>query len=220
MKQTKTKKLTMLAMLTALAFILTLLCRLSLFSAAPFLTYDPKDVIIVISGFLFGPLAALAVSVVVSLLEMTISQSGLIGMLMNVLATVGFACTASIIYKCKRTIGGAVLGLIVGCFTMTALMLLWNYLISPLYMGVSRDVVAQMLLPVFLPFNLIKAVINTALALLLYKPLVTALRKLRLVDTSSVGTKANVSTTVIVSVFAVILLASAVLVLLKLNGMI
>ena len=207
-------------MLTALAFILTLLCRLSLFSAAPFLTYDPKDVIIVISGFLFGPLAALAVSVVVSLLEMTISQSGLIGMLMNVLATVGFACTASIIYKCKRTIGGAVLGLIVGCFTMTALMLLWNYLISPLYMGVSRDVVAQMLLPVFLPFNLIKAVINTALALLLYKPLVTALRKLRLVDTSSVGTKANVSTTVIVSVFAVILLASAVLVLLKLNGMI
>lgn len=220
MKETKTKKLTMLAMLTALAFILTLLCRLSLFSAAPFLTYDPKDVIIVISGFLFGPLAALAVSVVVSLLEMTISQSGLIGMLMNVLATVGFACTASIIYKCKRTIGGAVLGLIVGCFTMTALMLLWNYLISPLYMGVSRDVVAQMLLPVFLPFNLIKAVINTALALLLYKPLVTALRKLRLVDTSSVGTKANVSTTVIVSVFAVILLASAVLVLLKLNGMI
>lgn len=220
MKQTKTKKLTMLAMLTALAFILTLLCRLSLFSAAPFLTYDPKDVIIVISGFLFGPLAALAVSVVVSLLEMTISQSGLIGMLMNVLATVGFACTASIIYKCKRTIGGAVLGLIVGCFAMTALMLLWNYLISPLYMGVSRDVVAQMLLPVFLPFNLIKAVINTALALLLYKPLVTALRKLRLVDTSPAGTTANVSTTVIVSVFAVMLLAAAVLVLLKLNGVI
>lgn len=220
MKQTKTKKLTMLAMLTALAFILTLLCRLSLFSAAPFLTYDPKDVIIVISGFLFGPLAALAVSVVASLLEMTISQSGLIGMLMNVLATVGFACTASIIYKCKRTIGGAVLGLIVGCFAMTALMLLWNYLISPLYMGVSRDVVAQMLLPVFLPFNLIKAVINTALALLLYKPLVTALRKLRLVDTSPAGTTANVSTTVIVSVFAVMLLAAAVLVLLKLNGVI
>lgn len=220
MKQTKTKKLTMLAMLTALAFILTLLCRLSLFSAAPFLTYDPKDVIIVISGFLFGPLAALAVSVVVSLLEMTISQSGLIGMLMNVLATVGFACTASIIYKCKRTIGGAVLGLIVGCFAMTVLMLLWNYLISPLYMGVSRDVVAQMLLPVFLPFNLIKAVINTALALLLYKPLVTALRKLRLVDTSPAGTTANVSTTVIVSVFAVMLLAAAVLVLLKLNGVI
>ncbi len=218
MKHSKTKKLTMLAMLTALAFILALLCRLSLFSAAPFLTYDPKDVIIVIAGFLFGPLASVAVSIVVSLLEMTISQSGIIGMLMNVLATFGFAFTASFIYKRKHTIGGAVLGLIAGCIAMTALMLLWNYLISPLYMGVSRAVVAQMLLPVFLPFNLLKAAFNTALVLLLYKPLVTALRKLRLVDSSPSGGSKRLSTTIAVSAFAVVILVSAVLVLLMLNG--
>lgn len=220
MNHSKTKKLTMLAMMTALAFILTLICRLSLFSAAPFLTYDPKDVIIVISGFMFGPLAALAVSVVVSLLEMTISQTGLIGMLMNVLATVGFACTASVIYKRRHTIGGALLGLIAGCITMTALMLLWNYLISPLYMGVSRQVVVQMLLPVFLPFNLIKSAINTALTLLLYKPLITALRRLRLVESSPSGEKAKTSAAIAVLIFAVVLLAAAVLVLLMLNGVI
>lgn len=218
MKHNQIKKLTMLAMLTALAFILTLLCRLSLFSAAPFLTYDPKDVIIVIAGFLFGPLASVAVSVVVSLLEMTISQSGIIGMLMNVLATFGFAFTASFIYKRKHTIGGAVLGLIAGCIAMTALMLLWNYLITPLYMGVSRELVVQMLLPVFLPFNLIKAALNTALVLLLYKPLVTALRKLRLVETSPAGGSTKLSTTVAVSIFAVVILASSILVLLLLNG--
>ena len=43
---------------------------------------------------------------------------------------------------------------------MTATMVAWNYLISPLYMGVSREVVAAMLIPVFLPFNAIKSVIN------------------------------------------------------------
>lgn len=218
MKHDRTKKLTMLAMMAALAFILTLLCRLSLFSVAPFLTYDPKDVIIVIAGFLFGPLAACAVSVIVSLLEMTISQSGLIGMLMNVLATIGFACTASVIYKRMHTAGGAVFSLIAGCIAMTVLMLLWNYLITPLYMGVSREAIAQMLLPVFLPFNLIKAALNTAFVLLLYKPVVTALRKLRLVENSASGAKTKISIAVAVSIFAVVLLASAILVLLMLNG--
>ncbi len=205
-------------MLTALAFILTLLCRLTLFSAAPFLTYDPKDVIIVIAGFLFGPFASVAVSIVVSLLEMTISQSGIIGMLMNVLATFGFAFTASFIYKRKHTIGGAILGLVAGCVAMTALMLLWNYLITPLYMGVSREVVTQMLLPIFLPFNLIKAALNAALVLLLYKPLVTALRKLRFVGSSPSGGNTKLSTSIAVSVFAVVLLVSAILVLFILNG--
>ena len=38
-----------------------------------------------------------------------------------------------------------------------------------------------MLLPVFLPFNLIKSVLNSAFTLVLYKPVVTALRKARLV---------------------------------------
>ena len=64
---------------------------------------------------------------------------------------------------------------------MTGVMLLWNYLITPLYMNVPRDVVVAMLPTAFLPFNLVKALMNGALTMLLYKPVVTALRKARLV---------------------------------------
>jgi hypothetical protein len=49
-------------------------------------------------------------------------------------------------------------------------------------MGVSREVVQGMLSPYFLPFNLFKATLNCALVLILYKPLVTALRRASLVE--------------------------------------
>jgi len=66
-------------------------------------------------------------------------------------------------------------------------MLLWNYLITPIYQGVPRDVVAAMLPTVFLPFNLAKGGMNMAATLLLYKPVVTALRRAGLVPPSRGG---------------------------------
>ena len=53
---------------------------------------------------------------------------------------------------------------------MALVMLFWNYLIAPVYMGCSRQAVAELLLPVFLPFNLIKGGLNTAGTALLYRP--------------------------------------------------
>ena len=76
---------------------------------------------------------------------------------------------------------GAVLGLALGTVVLTVVMVLWNYLITPIYMHMDRSVVAAMLPTVFLPFNLVKGGLNMALILLLYKPVVTALRKARLV---------------------------------------
>ena len=68
-----------------------------------------------------------------------------------------------------------------GIAALTVTMLLWNYLITPIYMHMDRSVVAAMLPTVFLPFNLAKGGLNMALTLILYKPVVTALRKARLV---------------------------------------
>ena len=115
----------------------------------------------------------------------TISGTGPIGFFMNVISTCAFTVPAALIYKKMRVMKGAVLGLTVGAITMTASMLLWNYLITPLYMSVERSQVAAMLIPTFLPFNLIKSGLNLALTLVLYKPMVTALRKTGLVPESS-----------------------------------
>jgi len=181
----QTKKISTLGMLSALAIISVLLIRIPLIPAAPFLTYDPKDVIIVIGGFLFGPIAALLMSIVVAFVEMvTVSDTGIIGMLMNVIASGTFACSAAIIYRRMRSLRGAVIGLVVGVILTTVVMLLWNYLIVPLYMEVPRHVVSGMLLPIFAPFNLIKGGLNAALAMILYKPVKKAVTAARLITTT------------------------------------
>lgn len=181
--KTNTKKLTTLAMLSAIAYIIMAVGRVPI---VLFLKYEPKDVIITIGGFIFGPLSAFIISVLVSFAEMfTVSDTGFIGFIMNIISTCAFACTAGYIYKRNRTLKGAVYGLITGSFLMTTVMLLWNYLITPIYLGYPREAVAKLLIPAFLPFNLLKGGLNVALTMLLYKPLVNSLRRSNLIPKSS-----------------------------------
>ena len=183
-KRTNVKNMTSMAMLTALAYVVMLLSK-TLPQVSGFLQMDLKDTIICIGGFVFGPLSAAIISIVVAVVEMfTYSDTGIIGCIMNVLATVSFCCTASFVYKKIHTRKGAVIGLATGVVMLTVVMLLWNYLITPIYMKIPREVVASMLPTVFLPFNLAKGGLNMAVILLLYKPVVTALRKARLVPPS------------------------------------
>ena len=179
------KKMVLLAMLAAVSYMLVTLVRIPV---VLFLKYEPKDVVVTIGGFLYGPMASFVISAIVSLLEMvTISETGPIGCIMNLLSTCTFACTAAYIYNRKHTLSGAVAGLVTGSIVMVAAMMLWNWLITPLYMGGDREAVEALLLPAFLPFNSLKAGLNTALVLMLYKPLVTALRKIGLVQSGSTG---------------------------------
>ncbi len=176
-----TKKLAAMAMLVALAYVVTAMTRLPLVGAAPYLKYDPKDVVLVIGGFLYGPMAAAGMSIVTCLIEMfTVSESGFIGFVMNVLASWAFVCPAAFLYQKRRTIRGAVAGLTCGVVLMTATMLLWNFLITPLYQDLTREAVTEMLIPIFLPFNALKAGLNMALAILLYQPINNALRRAHL----------------------------------------
>ena len=181
-KKSSSKTVAVLGMLCAIAFAAKLVSNVFPVVSG-FLSFDLKDVVIVIAGFISGPLAALGVTVVVSFVEMiTVSSTGIIGFVMNVLASASFACIAAAIYHRDRSLKGAIIGLVAGVLCMTAIMILWNWLITPLYMKVPRDVVVGMLVPVFLPFNLVKGGINATLAMLLYKPVVTALRKARLIE--------------------------------------
>lgn len=214
-----TKTIVSLGMLSAIAYAVMCLSKF-LPQVIGFLQFDLKDTVICIGGFIFGPLAAAAVSVVVALVEMfTVSDTGIIGFIMNVLATCSFCCTASFIYKKRHSIAGAVIGLACGVLTLTAVMLLWNYLITPLYMPfATREMVAGMLLPVFLPFNLVKGGMNMAAILLLYKPVVGALRKAKLVAPSQSTHKGKLNAGFLL--FALALLATFVVLMLVLAGVI
>lgn len=211
MKRNSIKKMVSLAMFAAIAYVIVSVIRIPV---VLFLKYEPKDVIITVGGFIFGPMASFIISLVVSLLEMvSISDTGIIGCIMNLLSTCTFACTAAYVYKKWHTINGAVVGLAVGSVLMVGAMLLWNWLITPLYMGTDRATIASMLIPIFLPFNLLKAGLNSALTLSLYKPLVGALRKVGLVETH--GEKSSKAG---LYIFAGILLITCILLLLVFQG--
>jgi len=52
---------------------------------------------------------------------------------------------------------------------MTLIMVPANLVITPLYLGVSRDIVTKMLLPAIIPFNLIKGILSGVITLIVYK---------------------------------------------------
>ena len=211
------RKISILAMLSALAYVVMAVTR-PLPPVVLFLKYDPKDVIITIGGFLFGPLAAFVVTAVVAFVEMvTVSDTGFIGLAMNIIAGCAFACTASFLYRRRRTLPGAMIGLVAACLFTTAVMLLWNYLITPLYMHVPREKVAELLIPAFLPFNLLKGGLNAALTMLLYKPVKAALQASRLLpppENPEPKRRVNLGV-IVVSLFV---LATCVLLVLVLQG--
>ncbi len=143
-----------------------------------FLNLDFKDVIIAICGMYFGPIYGLVLAVVVPLIEfLTASSTGVYGLIMNVISSSAFVGTASVIYHFKKTLSGAVIALCSAVLSMTAVMVLANMYVTPYYMGVARNDVMAMIPTLLLPFNAIKAILNAALTLCLYKPITKILKR-------------------------------------------
>lgn len=177
----KVSRMVVMAMLCALAYVVMFFGRIPI-GFADFLKYDPKDIILAIGGFMYGPVPALIGCTIVAFIEMiTVSNTGIIGMIMNIMSSAAFVCVAAIIYKYIKNIGGMIAGVALGCIAMTAVMILWNYIMTPFYMGVSRDVVAPMLATVFMPFNLLKGGINAVFTVVIFIPLRYALTKARVI---------------------------------------
>lgn len=219
-KSFSTKQLVTLGLFCAIAYICVFVFRIPM---VQWLKYEPKDAVIVMAGFLFGPMSVVLISVVVSVLEFaTISDTGLWGLLMNVISTCSFAFTAAVVYKYHRSRRGAYIGLFSGFVLMVGVMILWNYLVTPFYMGVPRGEVAKLLIPVFLPFNVIKGALNTALTLLIYKPLMNALAAAGLFSRKHAENKKGIAAlwSVETLVIAFALIATSVIVMLVVKGVI
>lgn len=212
----KTKKLTTISMLCALAYVAVTVGRIPL---VLFLKYDPKDVVIVIGGFIFGPLTAFTITVIVSIVQMfTISGTGILGCIMNIVSSCSFACTAAFIYKKKHSLSGAILALFCGWSCQVGVMMVWNYMIAPIYMGYPREAIVELLLPAFLPFNLIKGGLNAAITMLLYKPIVTALRRSNLIEYNNNPEKMKLNIGVVLA--AMLMIITCVLLILSFNNVI
>lgn len=212
-----TKTLVTIAMLAGLAYLVTFALK-PFPPVAGFLRFDLKDTIIIIGGFLYGPGAAAMITLVVCLIEfLTISSTGITGLMMNLIATGTFCCTASVLYWYRPNFKGASVGLAVGGILMTGAMLLWNYAITPLYMDIPRSEVVAMLVPIFLPFNLVKAGLNMGVSLAIYPTVMKALSRAKLiVNPEEQGEKK--SSSVVQFIVALVILNSFVVSALLLTG--
>ena len=178
MNSQKIRKLTAMALLTALSVVLVYFIHVPIFPQVAFLEYDPADIAILICGFAFGPAAGLCVTIAASVIQgLTVSaQSGVYGILMHIIATGTYVLAAALIYKSHKTKLGAAAAVSLGAFAMVAVMIPANLFITPYFMGVPQKTVID-LLGFILAFNAIKAGANGILTFLLYKNVSKLLHK-------------------------------------------
>lgn len=167
------RRLVTIAVFCAMAYA----CQFIFHIRVAFLTFDAKDAIMAIGSMMFGPLAGVAMSLSVASLELTISDTGIYGFIMNVASSMVFTVVSALVYRRLRTMKGAVLGLVAAVISVTSVMMVLNLLVTPYYMGCSVGDVVALIPALLLPFNLTKATLNAGLVLVLYKPLAVALRK-------------------------------------------
>lgn len=174
----KTLRLCVVAMMAAMAYVAMVFLKIPV---VLFLSYEPKDVFLALIGLLVDPLAGVLATVAVAFVEMiTVSSTGLWGFLMNVLSSCAFLLPAALLCRKNKKTARVAAGAACGAAGMTATMLLWNYLIVPLYMATPRADVVPLLWSAFLPFNLVKGVANAVLVILLFKPAQAAFKAAKL----------------------------------------
>ena len=167
-----------MAILAALSLVLMLIIRFPIFPAASWLEYDPADIPILIGGFVYGPVAGLIITVLAALIQaLTVSaQAGWVGFVMHVIATGTLVTVSSTYYKFHKTHKGAVISLVLGCVSMAVIMIPTNLIISVHFWGLAVEAVKAMILPILVPFNLVKSGINSVIVLLIYKSLRTVVK--------------------------------------------
>ena len=168
------RELVTLAIFCAMGMALSFI-QIPIFPPAPYLQYDPSGIVTLSVALMFGPAAGLVVQVISWLPKLIMSP---LGTLLTLVAMTGMVLVVGLIYKKMHNIRGAVVSLVVGAIVFIALAIAMNFVITPIYTpGVTVEAVAGMVLPILLPFNIIKCAINVAATLLIYKPISNLIKK-------------------------------------------
>lgn len=178
-KFNSTLKTAIMAMLTALSIVSLYIIRMPLIPAAPFLEYDAADIPVLIGSMLLGPVHGMIILLAVCLIQaLTVSaSSGWIGFVMHFAASGIFVIVAANIYKRKKTVKSLIFALAAGSVAMVAAMIPLNLVFTGIFLGAGTQTVVQMLIPAIIPFNLLKAVINSVVTFAIFTPISGILKK-------------------------------------------
>ncbi len=165
-----TKKLTFIALISCISYLTMVVFKIPVY----FLSYEIKDVIITIGAIYLGIKYGILISFIVALIEMiTISDSGIIGFLMNFLSTIFYVTPIVYFYNKKALLKG----IIIGTICMSLVMFVFNIFITPLYLKIELKETVKLLFTLITPFNIIKGSLNGILIFIISKPLLKAIQK-------------------------------------------
>jgi riboflavin transporter FmnP len=214
------EKLIGVSIFSALAFIVALICNV-IPPIQGFLSLDVKDSVIAIAAFIYGPVSGVIIAFIAAFIEfLTFSTTAWYGLIMNFASSAVFTLTASLIYKKLRTINGAIIAFTGAIVATTGVMLLLNTFVTPIYLtsplvgmpkAAAHSMVMELLPKVLLPFNFAKSLLNAAVAIMLYKPVLAALSKAKIIKTKTASLNFNNNTRIVLVIGSICLAASVVI---------
>lgn len=162
-----TRVLVTIALLCAISVLLSFV-EFPLLPGVAWLSYDASIMPAAVCGFAYGPAAGLACGII-SVVAHGILFADFTGALMNLLVVIGFIWPAALVYKRVHTLKGAIAGLALGIVLAVLMAVLGNLVVTPAWLGVPLDAVVAMIVPILIPFNLLKGLLNAILTLIVYK---------------------------------------------------
>ncbi len=162
-----TKQLVTMALMCAIGVILSFV-EFPLLPGVTWLKFDASNMPAMVSGFAFGPAAGVAVGIVTAIIH-GLLMADFTGALMNVLTVTCFVLPAALVYKKKRTYPAAILGLVLSVIAATIGAIVGNLIVTPMWLGVPLEAVVAMIIPILIPFNLLKGCLNAVITLIVYK---------------------------------------------------
>ncbi len=171
-------RMAQMGMLAAISIVLVAFVHIPLIPAVPFLEYDMADAPILIGTLLFGTVPSLTILFIVSVIQAFLfGGNGWVGLVMHFFASGSLVLLVGLLYKWQQKFSSAVIGMVLGTIAMTAIMIPMNYIFTVHFFGTPKAVVDAMMLPGIIPFNLIKAGLNSVIAGILFKALTPFIRR-------------------------------------------
>lgn len=182
----KTRKITLIGIFAAISSVL-MFFELPLPFMPPFLKFDPSGVPILLASMLFGPSAAISVTLIKDVIHLLSTTTGGVGELADFLILSTFSIVVGLIYRKRSDRKGVLLATLAGTATCAAAGALANYyLLIPFFSKImpldaifaacaeinpAIDGLSAYILFGAVPFNLIKGLLLTLFTFLLYRKL-------------------------------------------------
>jgi|GEM_PF-387728 len=176
-----------------------------------FLQIHLDEIPIFIAGYAFGPVAAIATTVIKTIPKLFMSSTATIGEFCDLILTLAFVLPATILFKYKKGPWWIALGLGISFISQIVVAsIVTTFIILPVYMSVLNIPydgllgMIQRIIPsvtnlniayitfVAIPFNSIKNGIVIAATVIVFVPLFPLVRKLRSLNESSVSSRNSV----------------------------